>query len=61
MEAFTFIAPWHTRVSAPALTIGVLTIVKIILSVAGVTHGLFPVALKVKVTVPFWISLNPGI
>ena len=31
------------------------------LSVAGVLHGLFPAALKVKVTDPFPISPAPGI
>ena len=33
----------------------------IMLSVAGVLHGLFPAALKVNVTDPFIISFGPGI
>ena len=54
-------APSQTVVSGPAFTIGFFTIVIIILSVAGVLHGLFPEALKVSVTVPFAISFAPGI
>ncbi len=59
--AFTFIDPWQTVLSGPALTIGFFTIFITILSVAGVLHGLFPAALKVKVTDPFPISPVPGI
>ena len=47
--------------SNPIFTTGFFIIVKIILSVAGVLHGLFPEALKVNVTEPFKISLTPGV
>ena len=55
------IEPSQTNLSGPKLTTGSLTIFITILSVAGAAHGLFPEAVKVKVTDPRLISFTPGI
>ena len=55
------IGPSQTVVGGPTFTTGILTILIIILSVAGVLQGLLPAALKVKVTDPFKMSFGPGI
>ena len=60
MVAFILIGPSQTKVSGPTFTTGFFTIVKIKESVVVVLQGLFPAALKVKVTEPFAISFEPG-
>ena len=60
--AVMFTAPVleHVPTAVPATAVGAEVIVKVLVEVA-LAHGLFPVAVKVKVTLPAVISAALGV